>query len=91
MHQIIEKIASDSGLSCQPAHCAYTAIISQLLNNVPELESFIDRAFASPEPESLRKEINKLANLLQYRGMEHFKNFSMPENTYRFRLHNELL
>jgi hypothetical protein len=90
MYKINEKIACDNGLSSEQAECAYKAIVSHLLNKVPELENIIDTVFTDTEPENLRKEINKLINLLQYRVMEHLKNIPMPELTYRFRINNVL-
>lgn len=92
MYQIIEKIASDNGLSSGQASCAYSEIINHLLREVPEMKNVIDSVFAGSGPSILNKEINKMVNLLQYRGMEHLKNISMPEQSYyRFRLNNELL
>jgi len=92
MYQIIEKIAADSGLSSGQARYAYSEIVNHLLKEVPELKNVIDTVFAGSEPAILQKEINKLVNLLQYRGMEHLRKINIPEQSYyRFRLNNELL
>lgn len=91
MQRIIEKISIDHGLSDEQASGAYTTIVNHLISNIPELEKIVDTVFAEPEQPDLNKEIYKLVNLLQFRGMEHLKNRPMPAETHRFSLNNELL
>jgi len=90
MNGVIEKMAIDNGLSAEQANAAYKAIVNHLLNNIPELESVVDSIFTETEAAELHKEINKLINLLQFRGMSHVKKFPMPVQTHRFGLLNEL-
>ena len=91
MYHIVERIATDNGLTPEQAEHAYSAIVSQLLTDVPELENIIDQVFGGVEPEKLQQEIIKLIHQLQYRGHEYLKHMKIPEQTYfRVPLRNEL-
>ena len=73
MQQIIELLASDTGIAFDEANYIFIAITNQLVNKIPALQQVIEDVFANADPEKLREHINKLVVLLQQQGIDKFK------------------
>jgi hypothetical protein len=85
MYPIIERLASDTGITIDDANYIFTIISGDLVTKIPPLKQVIEDIFENAEPDQLKEHINKMIILLQRDGMEAYKTWSMPQAVRRIR------
>ncbi len=86
MCQVIEKAASDAGISIEGANALFVVFIGQVIGKVPELSQLIDDVFAETEEELLRQHVNRAASLIQQHAADSYKAWNLPiEQVRKFR------
>lgn len=78
MCQLIEKAASDAGISSESANAIFAVFTSHLIGKVPELSQLIDDVFADIDTELLQQHINRAASLIQQREADKYKFWGIP-------------
>ena len=92
MYSIINKMAEEIDLSMEQADYAFSAVITQLLNKVPQLEQLIDSVFSDADSEKISHEVDKVMFLFQQQKNKNFIGWSMPELTMRIQdVKNDIL
>ena len=83
MYQIVEQLASDTGISTDDANYIFTVIAGRLVDKIPALEQVVEDVFANADTEKLKEHLTKLAVRLQQEGMDKFKTWQMPQQAER--------
>lgn len=73
MCQLIEKAASDAGISIKGANGLFLVFTSHIISKVPELGQLIDDVFADIDTELLQQHINRAASLIQQHEADKYK------------------
>ena len=80
MQQIIEQLASESGISIDKANNIFIAISNRIVNKIPALQQVIEDVFENVEAAKLKEHINKLIVKLQdQQCKETFGNWILPQ------------
>jgi len=82
MCQLIEKIASDKGISVEDANYIFTFISDHLLSKIPALSQVIEDVFENADEGILLEHISKAMQVIQQQQwQEKFKDCVMPPQT----------
>ncbi len=82
MCQLIEKAASDAGISIEGANTVFTVFTSHLIGKVPELSQLINDVFADIDAELLQEHISRAASLIQQHEADKYKSWHIPPQQF---------
>lgn len=85
MYQIIEQLASDTGVTIDDADYIFSVIAGHMINKIPELRQVIEDIFTNADADKLKEHVNKMIILLQQQHMDKFKTWSTPQLTHQIR------
>ena len=85
MYQIIEQLASDTGVTIDDATYIFTVISEQMISKIPELKQVIDDIFTNADADKLKEHVSKMIVLLQQQYINKFKAWSTPQATHQIR------
>ncbi len=82
MCQLIEKAASDAGISIEGTNTIFTVFASNLLGKAPELSELTNDVFADIDAELLQKHISRAASLILEHEADKYKSWHVPPQQF---------
>ena len=82
MCRLIEKAASDTGISIESANTIFSLVTNHLINKVPELAQLVADVFEEIDAELLQQHVNRAAILIQQLQADKYKLWNLPVQQY---------
>ena len=82
MCQLIEKAASDAGISIEGANTIFTVFTRHLIGKVAELSQLINDVFADIYAELMQEQISSAASIIQEHEGDKYKSWHIPPQQF---------